>query len=58
MWVFTHSMEYLQHHNYKLNSRYITCKSYMAMISYTIRLAKLKLASQELQGIICFTKKP
>ena len=42
MWVFTYPMEYLHHHNYKLNSRHRTWTSHMAMILYTINLVQMK----------------
>ena len=55
MLVFTYSMEYLHHHNYKWNSRHSTWTNYMVIISSTINLGHI---SQELQGIICLSKPP
>ena len=43
--VFTYSMEYLYHHNYKWNLIHITWTSYMEMISSTINLGQIKTAT-------------
>ena len=58
MWIFTYSMEYLYHHNYKLNSRHSKWTSYTEIISSTINLGKMKTSVTRTSSHSLLDKKP
>ena len=57
MWFKKYYMEYLNHHNYKWNSRHIMCTSYIAIIESKINVVKIKTAIKRTSRDYLLSKK-